>query len=204
VTDDELLLNTAISFPIAFASAAVTGVELSFDLVRLGPVSGSLVYTLSHGVGRLPLAGGLFIDAGAAALLESHETFDLTQDQRHTLRGRLRTSVATRGWLAGMARYDSGLPVEVDDDVDQTVLRQQYGAAVVDRVDFGRGRIRPSLAIDVSGGVRLVGNAARGLRIQADATNVFNRLNVINFAGLLSGTAIAPRRSFAVQLQAAF
>ena len=40
--------------------------------------------------------------------------------------------------------------------------------------------------------------------MQADLFNVFDRLNVINFAGLLSGTAIAPRRSFAMRLQASF
>jgi enoyl-[acyl-carrier-protein] reductase (NADH) len=34
--------------------------------------------------------------------------------------------------------------------------------------------------------------------------NVTNRLNVINFAGLFSGTAIAPPRSFAIRLHADF
>ncbi len=42
------------------------------------------------------------------------------------------------------------------------------------------------------------------LRLQADVTNVTNRLNVINFAGLLSGTAVAAPRWAAVRLHFEF
>ena len=41
----------------------------------------------------------------------------------------------------------------------------------------------------------------RSLRLQADAINLTDRLNVINFAGLLSGTALAAPRSVAIRLQ---
>ena len=34
--------------------------------------------------------------------------------------------------------------------------------------------------------------------------NLANRLNVINFAGLFSGTALAPPRGFSLRLQAEF
>ena len=44
----------------------------------------------------------------------------------------------------------------------------------------------------------------RTLRLQADVFNLTDRLNVINFAGLLSGTAVAPRRTVAVRLHAGF
>ena len=40
--------------------------------------------------------------------------------------------------------------------------------------------------------------------VQADALNLTDRLNVINFAGLFSGTAIAPPRSFGIRLRAEF
>ena len=42
------------------------------------------------------------------------------------------------------------------------------------------------------------------VRLQADLLNLTNRLNVIDFAGLFSGTALAPPRSVAVRLQAEF
>jgi hypothetical protein len=42
------------------------------------------------------------------------------------------------------------------------------------------------------------------VRLQADVLNLTNRLNVINFAGLFSGTALGPPRSVALRIQAAF
>jgi hypothetical protein len=42
------------------------------------------------------------------------------------------------------------------------------------------------------------------LRLQADVINLTNRLNVINFAGLFSGTAVAAPRGVAVRMQVDF
>jgi hypothetical protein len=44
----------------------------------------------------------------------------------------------------------------------------------------------------------------RSVSVQGDVTNLTNRLNVIDFAGLLSGTAIAPPRGFGVRLRMEF
>jgi hypothetical protein len=44
----------------------------------------------------------------------------------------------------------------------------------------------------------------RSVRVQADVHNLTNRLTVIDFAGLFSGTALAPPRSIAVRLRADF
>jgi len=68
-------------------------------------------------------------------------------------------------------------------------------------VNFNRGRVRPSFALDLSAGADLWVREKRSVRLQADALNVTDRLNVINFAGLLSGTALAAPRSVAVRLQ---
>ena len=64
--------------------------------------------------------------------------------------------------------------------------------------------MRPSWSLDASAGVTLFDRGGRVLRLQADVFNLTDRLNVINFAGLLSGTAVAPRRSAAVRLHAGF
>jgi alpha-D-ribose 1-methylphosphonate 5-triphosphate synthase subunit PhnH len=40
--------------------------------------------------------------------------------------------------------------------------------------------------------------------LQADFTNLNDRLNVIDFGGLFSGNAIAPQRSYALRLQTTF
>ena len=99
--------------------------------------------------------------------------------------------------------YGSGLPIEVE-SVNPATLNQQYGARILDRVNLERGRVRPSFALDWSGGVDLWKHENRSMRVQADVQNVTDRLNVINFAGLFSGTAVASGRSFAIRLQTEF
>jgi hypothetical protein len=43
-------------------------------------------------------------------------------------------------------------------------------------------------------------NGRQQVRVQANAINLTNHLNVINFAGLFSGTALAPPRSYGVRV----
>ena len=74
-----------------------------------------------------------------------------------------------------------------------------FGERVVRRVNFDRGRVRPSFSMDASVGADVWKHENRSVRVQADALNLTNRLNVINFAGLFSGTAVAPPRTFAIR-----
>ena len=66
--DDDLLLNTGVSFPVAFASARIEGEELRMEVPRWGRFSGFISYANQTGIGQGPIAGGLFLgeDAGAA------------------------------------------------------------------------------------------------------------------------------------------
>jgi outer membrane receptor for Fe3+-dicitrate len=58
--------------------------------------------------------------------------------------------------------------------------------------------------LDASVGVILMKAARHSVRVQADVRNLTDRLTVINFAGLFSGTALAPPRSVAIRLRADF
>jgi hypothetical protein len=138
------------------------------------------------------------------AQLTSSEEFALSQDQRHTVRARVRTEAGSRVWLAGSLKFDSGLPVEIEGAIDEELLIQQYGQDVVAQVDFERGRVKPSFGGDASIGIRLTSRSSGGVTLQVDVANITNRLNLINFAGLLSGTAVAPRRTAAVRVRAEF
>ena len=60
------------------------------------------------------------------------------------------------------------------------------------------------LSLDASAGLLILKREERELRLQADVRNLCNRLNVINFAGIFSGTAIAAPRSATVGLQVEF
>jgi outer membrane receptor for Fe3+-dicitrate len=200
--DDNLLLNTGVSFPIAFRGAQVTGTEVKLDLPHWKALSGSVSYAHMRGVGDLPITGGLLLGDDATSLLTSTDQFPVSQDQRHTVRGRMSYQFAQRAWTALAGSYGSGLPVEFAGD--RAVATAQYGEAIVDHVDFETGRVRPSVSWDASIGVVLAKTPTRGLRVQADVRNLTNRLTVINFAGLFSGTALAPPRSVAVRLRADF
>ena len=126
----------------------------------------------------------------------------MTQDQRHTLRGRATYRIADPVWVTVASAYGSGLPFEFAGDRD--AAEAQYGHRIADRVNFEAGRVRPRLSLDLSAGVRLTQSATPRLRLQIDVRNLTNRLDVINFAGLFSGTALAPPRSVAVRLRAEF
>jgi outer membrane cobalamin receptor len=200
--DDDLLLNTGVSFPIAFDHAAISGTEVKFDLPRWRSVSASLAYSYMVGTGWLPVTGGLLLGADAGDEQTSNDRFPISQDQHHTLRGRMSYDVSPRVWVALSGSYGSGLPVEFEGDEATAV--EQYGQRIVDRVDFEQGRVRPSTSLDASIGVLAFTHDRRRIRIQADVLNLTNRLNVINFAGLFSGTALAPPRSVALRAQVEF
>ena len=58
--DDDVLLNTGVSFPIAFRKAEIHGVEVKLEVPRWGRLSGSMGYSNMLGVGYLPVTGRTF------------------------------------------------------------------------------------------------------------------------------------------------
>ncbi len=194
--DDDVLLNTGVTFPIAFAHADIKGTDVKLVLTDWRGLSGFLSYSNMVGTGFLPVVGGLLLGDDAEAL-DATDRFAVTQDQRNTVSGRAAYRLGARASISANVSYGSGLPVEFEGDQQDAI--EQFGTRVVQHVDFERGRVRPFLILDASLGLSLTssGNA----RLQADALNLTNRLRVINFAGVFSGTALAPPRSFAIRLE---
>ena len=197
--DDELLLNTGVSFPIAFEKAQIHGTEVKVELPHWGALSGLVSYANLHGVGYLPITGGLLLGDEATTSLTSTGRFPISQDQRHTMRTRASYQLTSRAWVALGGSYGSGLPVEFTGDRGQAIA--QFGQRIVDRVDLEAERVRPSFSLDASANFVVLKTKNQSIRFQADVLNLTNRLNVINFAGLLSGTAVAPPRSVAFRLR---
>jgi len=71
----------------------------------------------------------------------------------------------------------------------------------VDRVNLSEGRVRPSLSVDVSSAVEIYKKESRAIRLQGDIRNLNDRLNLINFASVFSGTAIGAPRTFSLRLR---
>lgn len=148
--------------------------------------------------------GGLFFGDDADELLEGTGEFAITQDQRNTARGQVRAQVHRCLWIAAAAQYGSGLPVELDEGVSLGPLNEQYGPRVLERINFERGRIRPLFSADFSAGADLWTRDGAVVQLQGSVMNVTDRLNVINFSGLSSGTAPAPGRWASLRLSFEF
>jgi hypothetical protein len=201
--DDDLLLNTGVSFPITFARADIYGAEAKLDIPRWGPFSGYISYSHERGNGYFPVTGGLFLGDEAAQAISSGSTvFPVSQDERNAVRARFRWDVTSRLWAAIGGTYDSGLPIDFDGTYQDAAA--QYGQAIVDRINFSDHRPFPLVSVDASVGLTVRRSERYPLRLQVDGTNLSNEINVIDFAGLFSGTAIAPSRSITARLQFGF
>jgi hypothetical protein len=202
--DDDVFLNTGISFPIAFQSAKVQGVDAKLELPRWHNLSGFLSYSNMLGIAQLPVTGGFLLGNDATGNVGAVGSFPISQDQRNTARARARYQILPRLWTAFSAEYGSGLPVDINGDVDIQALTEQYGSQIISRVNFSAGRVRPNFSLDCSIGADLWKHEKSILRAQAEFDNLTDKLNVINFAGLFSGTAVGFPRSANVRLQFEF
>jgi hypothetical protein len=199
--DDSLLLNTGVSFPISFSSAAIYGFEARLGIPEWGAFSGWISYSNLVGTGRGPVTGGLFLGEEAEEVLSSTSDFRITQDQRNTVHARGRYQLTPRLWAALEAGYGTGLPVELEGDTAAETHDTRYGERILRRVDFESGRVRPSFSLDASAGFTLRQYERASVKLQFDIRNITNRLNLINFSGLFSGTAIDVPRSFSLRLR---
>ncbi len=206
--DDDQLDNTTISYPIAFRKAIIYGAEAKMNVPDWHRFSGFLSYSYIVGNAWFPVTGGLFL--GDDAVIPTSGHLPDSQDQRNTVRGRVRYQVMPRFWVAGGIQYDTGLPFDFQCDPSLTLpqciagVAQTYGQQVVDRINFNRGRIYPAFQVNASAGADVYKSDRINMQFQADGQNLNNVLNVIDFGGLFSGNAIGPARSFALRLTTTF
>ena len=201
--DDDQVLNTSISFPVAFRKAVLYGAEAKLDLPHWKRFSGFLSYSYIVGNVWFPVTGGLFLGQSATnALTELTGHIPDSQDQRHSIRGRVNYQVRPRFWIAGGIQYDSGLPFDSDESQQQALT--YYGQQVVDRINFNRQRIDPAFQVSASAGAEVYRSDRMKMRLQVDGQNLTNVLDVIDFGGLFSGNAIGPARSYSLRLSTSF
>jgi len=210
--DDDQIQNTTISFPIAFRKSIIYGAETKLELPDWHRFSGFLSYSYMVGNAWYPVTGGLFLGDDAQGIPASGH-FPDSQDQRNTVRGRIRYQLHPRVWIAGGIQYDTGLPFEFQCDPTLTLQQciegpggpaQTYGQAVVNRINFARGRIYPSFQVTASAGADVYKSDRVNMRFQIDGQNLTDVLDVIDFGGLFSGNAIGPSRSVSMRLTTTF
>jgi len=203
--DDDVLLDTGVSFPIAFNSARIIGEEVRLAVTEWHRFSGFLSYSDQSASAQGPITGGLFLGSEAGDELTDTTRFAVTQDQRNTVRARARMQATKRVWASISAHYGSGLPIEFDSDsIDLNFLLAQYGKDILSRVNLDRGRVKPNFSLGAALGAELYRKESRTLNFQLEAANLTDRVNVLNFAGLFSGTAVAAPRSASARLRFTF
>ncbi|MGC2793546.1 MAG: TonB-dependent receptor plug domain-containing protein, partial [Candidatus Sulfotelmatobacter sp.] len=178
--DDSQILSTGISFPIAFDHAILYGAEGKLQLLQWKGFSGFASYSYIVGNAWFPVTGGLFLGDDAINPTSGH--FPDSQDQRNTVRARVRYQVAPRLWVAVGADYNTGLPFQPDLTPQQYAT--EYGQVVVNHLNFSRDRISPYFTQNVSLGVDLYQQEKRSVRFQGDVANLGNTLELIDFGGL--------------------
>ena len=201
--DDSQVLSTGISFPIAFRKAILYGAEGKLEVLQWGKFSGFGSYSYIVGNVWNPVTGGLFLggDAGSVTTqLTGH--FPDTQDQRHSVRDRIRYQVTPRLWFALGSDYNSGLPFEPDLTAQQYAT--EYGQAVISHLNFNRNRIHPYFTQNASVSADLYHREKKVIRLQADVENLSNTMEVIDFGGLFSGNAVGPARQYTARLITTF
>jgi hypothetical protein len=203
-SDDDVLLQTGVSFPISFSRACITGEEVRLEMPHWGRFSGYVSYANQSGLGQGPITGGLFIGSDAEGVLTDTSRFAVSQDQRNTLRARVRFQATTRLWFAAATQYGSGLPADLGDSIDVPSLIAQFGEQVVSRVNLDRARVNPNFSLDLAMGADIYRKELRSLQFQLEATNVTDRMNVINFASLFSGSAVGAPRMISARLRFTF
>jgi hypothetical protein len=198
--DDSQILSTGISFPVAFDKAILYGAEAKLQVLQWERFSGFASYSYIVGNAWFPVTGGLFLGDDAINPTTGH--FPDSQDQRNTVRTRIRYQLAPRLWIALGADYNSGLPFQPDLTPQQYAT--EYGQVVINHLNFNLGRISPYVTENASLGADLYQHEKRSLRFQADAQNLSNELEVIDFGGLFSGNALGPSRQFTFRLVSTF
>jgi hypothetical protein len=107
--DDDQLLNTGVSYPIAFNHAIISGIDTKLTLIDSHGWSGYASYSYMVGNVWFPVTGGLFLGDDATDAIS--QTGGHLPDSQHVTT-RAKYQLTHRVWRASRAFYGTGLPFE--------------------------------------------------------------------------------------------
>jgi hypothetical protein len=122
--------------------------------------------------------------------------FTPDHDQRVVASGGL-TWTGSRASLSAVGRYESGTPIELDED-EADELASRPGA---DRVDFERGRVRPRTTVSLLGTLRIWQGARAAVSLRGAVLNLFDADYAYNFGNPFSGTHFGAPRTASVAVR---
>jgi outer membrane receptor for ferrienterochelin and colicin len=200
VGDPNVLFGTTIIIPNAIARGEADGVDVRLDFPRRRGASGYVSYTNSRVKQFGPVTGGLFLEEEVIEIADGTE-FTPDHDQRHVAAfGLSYDDAQSRFWATLGGRYESGTPLEVDEDeIDE--LMERPGS---DLVNFAIGRVRPRQIFDILVGARLLRRDGHELSLRGGILNMTAERFAYNFGNPFSGTHFGPGRTFQIGMQVRF
>ena len=200
VGDPNVLFGTTIIIPNAIARGEADGVDVRLEVPRKRGFSAYLSYTNAVVRQYGPVTGGLFLEDEVIEIADGTE-FTPDHDQRHVGAFGVSYDAANgRFWGSFTGRYESGTPLEVDDD-ELDELMERPGAELV---DFEKGRVRPRQVFDLSSGVRVFNADGNEVAIRGAILNITGEEFAFNFGNPFSGTHFGPGRTFQIGVQVRF
>lgn len=198
--DPNVLLNTTVIFPNSVAKGFARGVDVRLDVVPVHGFSGYLSYTNQRISQTGPINGGLFLTDEFIEIGEGVR-FIPDHDQRNVGAFGLTYEHQRSGiWTIFSGRYESGVPLEVDEDRLEE-LQQAEGA---DLVNFERGRVKPYTVLNMAVGADLLRQERVTMSVQVDAQNLTNRRFAYNFGNPFEGTHFGYPRLWSGRLKLTF
>lgn len=197
VSDPNVLFGTTLIVPNAIARGQADGADVRLDLPRRRGASGYVSYTNARVVNFGPVTGGLFLEDEVIEIADGTR-FIPDHDQRHVAAfGASYDDSRGRFWASFGGRYESGTPLEVDEDeIDE--LMERPGSELV---NFENGRVRPRTVFDVMAGTRLLRAGSRELSLRASILNLTGERFAYNFGNPFSGTHFGAGRTFQIGVQ---
>jgi hypothetical protein len=71
-------------------------------------------------------------------------------------------------------------------------------------VNFVTERVRPNFSLDAAAGATLFHKEGKDVSFEIEGHNLTDQVNLLNFASLFSGTAVAPPASVSARLKFGF
>jgi hypothetical protein len=195
--DPNVFFGTTIVFPNAVASGRANGLDARLEFAPGSSWSGYANLGIAKVTQTGPITGGLFLEDDVADIGPGVE-FTPDHDQRVAASGGLVWTGGRGVSVSGVVRFESGTPMEVDDDEEAGELASRPGA---ERVDFARGRVRPRTLVSLVGSLPVWQTARAQVSVRASVLNLFDAAYAYNFGNPFSGTHFGAPRTASVTVR---
>lgn len=198
--DPNTFFNTTIVFPNSVSRGFANGFDARLDVPDYKGFSGFINYTNSRIVQFGPINGGLFLTEEFIEIGDGTR-FVPDHDQRNTgVFGVIYNHRRSGFWASIGGRYESGVPLEVDEDR----LEELQNADGADLVNFETRRVKPWAIFDFAVGADLLRKERISLKLRFEMQNFTNNRFAYNFGSPFEGTHFGHPRLFSGGLRIEF